>query len=188
MFRSAKRGCLDQRLFTKIHLVVSMVPRNTKTPFLNCFYQEGRNSLKKFFVGQDIPLDIRDPDDGNPGQKFYMQVACFCCFRHGVARDVGRDVPDLENVMQENIGLIFRSLKQPHSSTLSVTRKHDRTSAVPFFASAFDLCQFSFREEEKEPKPKLFSPDMPFNEPQGNQTFWRDIPGFCRISRKCPKV
>ena len=40
-----------------------------------------------------------------------MQVAFFCCFRQGVAgmsRDLGRDVPDF---MQENFGLIFRTLK-----------------------------------------------------------------------------
>ena len=43
-----------------------------------------------------------------------MQVACFCCFRQGVARmsrDLGWNVPDLEkNFMQENFGLICRSL------------------------------------------------------------------------------
>ena len=40
-----------------------------------------------------------------------MQVAFFCCFRQGVAgmsRDLGQDVLDLENFMQENFGLIFR--------------------------------------------------------------------------------
>ena len=54
------------------------------------------------------------------------------------------------------------------------------------------------RRKKKEPKPKLFGPDifgwggglpregvgakkfgMSF-ETQGNQTFWRDMPGFCR--------
>ena len=38
------------------------------------------------------------------------EVAFFCCFRQGVAgmsRDLGRDVPDLENFVQENFGLIF---------------------------------------------------------------------------------
>ena len=63
------------------------------------------------------------------------------------------------------------------------------------------FCHFSVlvvSGEKKEPKPRLFGPDifgwggglpcegvgakkfgMPF-ETQGNQTFWRDIPGFCR--------
>ena len=27
-----------------------------------------------------------------------------------MSRDLGRDVPDLENLMQENFGLIFRTL------------------------------------------------------------------------------
>ena len=42
----------------------------------------------------------------------------FCCFRHGVAgmsRDLGQDVPDLENFMQENFGLIFLSPKKGKS-------------------------------------------------------------------------
>ena len=47
-----------------------------------------------------------------------MQLAFFCCFRQGVAGmswDLGRDVPDLEkqkNSMQENFGLIFRTLNR----------------------------------------------------------------------------
>ena len=59
--------------------------------------------------------------------------------------------------------------------------------------------------KKREPKPKLFGPDifrwggglpregvgarkfgMSF-ETQGNQPFWRDIPGFAGISRGCPK-
>ena len=41
-------------------------------------------------------------------------MAFFCCFREGVAgmsQNSGRDVPDFENVVQENFGLIFGSLK-----------------------------------------------------------------------------
>ena len=58
--------------------------------------------------------------------------------------------------------------------------------------------------KEREPKPKLFGPDifgggslpregvgakkfsMSF-ETQGNQTFWRDIPGFCRDIPEWPE-
>ena len=42
-----------------------------------------------------------------------MQVAFFCWFRQalaGMSWDLARDVPDLENFMQENFGQIFRSL------------------------------------------------------------------------------
>ena len=50
----------------------------------------------------------READELHPGprrrdipDKNFMQVAFFCCFRHGVAgmsRDLGRDVPDLEKL------------------------------------------------------------------------------------------
>ena len=64
---------------------------------------------------------------------------------------------------------------------------------------AVEVCLFLWQEsgKKKEPKPKLFGPDifgwggglpregvgakkfsMSFGN-QGNQTFWRDIPGFC---------
>ena len=41
------------------------------------------------------------------------QGAFFCCFTQGmvgICRNLGRDVPGLENFMQENFGLIFRFL------------------------------------------------------------------------------
>ena len=52
--------------------------------------------------------ECRDIPDKN-----FMQVAFFCCFRQGgagMSRDLGRDVPDLEKLMQENFGLIFHTL------------------------------------------------------------------------------
>ena len=43
--------------------------------------------------------------------KNFMQVAFFCCFRHGVAgmsRDLGRDVPDLEKLYAKKLwGVAF---------------------------------------------------------------------------------
>ena len=69
-------------------------------------YQVRKNSLNiKFldgiFLGHPGPRRCDIPD------KNFMQVAFFCCFRQGVARmsrDLGRDVPDLENFMQETLG------------------------------------------------------------------------------------
>ena len=50
-----------------------------------------------------------------------MQVAFFCCFRHGVAgmsRDLGRGSRIWKNFMQENFGLIFRTLISGESKVL----------------------------------------------------------------------
>ena len=61
------------------------------------------------FLGHQGPRRRDIPD------KNFMQVSFFCCFRHGVAgisQDLGRDVPDLENFMQEYFGLTFRTLTQ----------------------------------------------------------------------------
>ena len=51
--------------------------------------------LGRIFPGHQGPR-LRDIPDKN-----FMQVAFFCCFRQGVAgmsRDLGRDVPDLEEL------------------------------------------------------------------------------------------
>ena len=63
--------------------------------------------LGGIFLGHPGPRRRVIPD------KNLMQVAFVCCFRQGVAgmsRDLGRDVPDLENSMQKNCGLSFRTL------------------------------------------------------------------------------
>ena len=64
--------------------------------------------LGGIFLGHPGPRRRDIPD------KNFMQVAFFCCFRHGVAgmsRDLGRDVPDLEKLYARNFGLIFRTLE-----------------------------------------------------------------------------
>ena len=75
-------------------------------------FQERKSSLNikclgGIFLGHPRPRRWDIPD------RNFMQVAFFCCFRQGVAGmswDLGRDVPDLENFMQEYFGLIFRTL------------------------------------------------------------------------------
>ena len=65
---------------------------------------KGFRSLNIELLGGILPRRRDIPD------KNFMQVAFFCCFRPGVAgmsRDLGRDVPDLENFMQENFGAGF---------------------------------------------------------------------------------
>ena len=57
--------------------------------------------LGEIFLGHQGPRRQDIPD------KAFMQVVFLCCFRQGVAgmsRGLGRDVPDLENFMQENLG------------------------------------------------------------------------------------
>ena len=71
-----------------------------------------KNSLNIKFLG-GIFLGHPGPRRRDIPDKNFMQVAFSCCFRQGVAgmsRDLLRDVPDLENFMQENFGLIFRTL------------------------------------------------------------------------------
>ena len=63
---------------------------------------------------------------GHPGSrrrdipdKNFMQVAFFCCFRHGVAgisRDLGRDVPDLERLIPN-----YRYRIVPPEDLISIT-------------------------------------------------------------------
>ena len=84
--------------------------------FLLIFPQVRKNSLNIKFLG-GIFLGHPGPRRRDIPDKNFMQVALFCCFRHGVAgisRDLGRDVPDLKKFMQENFGLIFRSLFSFH--------------------------------------------------------------------------
>ena len=60
--------------------------------------------------GRDIPGTSGTQTSGYPGQKNFMQVAFFCCFRQGVAgmsRDLGRDVPDLERLYARKLWADF---------------------------------------------------------------------------------
>ena len=77
-----------------------------------CLNQEGKNSLKMKFVGQDIPGTSGTQTSGYPGQKRYASGLFLCCFRRSVrdVRDLGRDPGFGKNFMQENFGLIFSSL------------------------------------------------------------------------------
>ena len=74
----------------------------------------GRKKQPKDKVfGQDIPGTSGTQTWGYPGQKF-MQEAFFCCSRHGVAGMSGIWVGTSQlwkKIMQENFGLIFRTLK-----------------------------------------------------------------------------
>ena len=80
-----------------------------------------KNSLNIKFLG-GIFLGHPGPRRRDIPDKNFMQVAFFCCFRQGgagMSRDLGRDVLDLENFMQENFGLIFRTLDNSlHSGPL----------------------------------------------------------------------
>ena len=82
--------------------------------FFDCLENQVRkNSLNIKFLG-GIFLGHPGPRRWDIPDKNFMHVALFCCFRQGVAgmsRDLGRDVPDLENFMQKNFGLIFRTLE-----------------------------------------------------------------------------
>ena len=56
--------------------------------------------------GRDIPGTLGTQTSGYPGQKLYAS-GVFLLFRQGVAgmsRNLGRDVPDLEKLMQETMG------------------------------------------------------------------------------------
>ena len=59
-----------------------------------------KNSLNIKLLG-GISLGHPGPRRRDIPDKNFMQVAFFCCFRHGVAgmsRNLGRDVPDLEKL------------------------------------------------------------------------------------------
>ena len=59
-----------------------------------------KNSLNIKFLG-GIFLGHPGPGHWDIPDKNFLQVALFCCFRQGVARmsrDLGQDVPDLEEL------------------------------------------------------------------------------------------
>ena len=65
-------------------------------------HQVRKNSLNIKFLG-GIFLGHPGPRRRDIPDKNFRQVAFFCCFRQrvaGMSRDLGRDVPDLENFMQ----------------------------------------------------------------------------------------
>ena len=73
--------------------------------------QERKSSLNINFLGE-IFLGHPGPRRRDIPDKNFMQVAFFCCFRQGVAgmSQVGTS-QIWKNFMQENFGLIFRTLK-----------------------------------------------------------------------------
>ena len=100
--------------------------------------------------------------------KNFMQVAFFCCFRHGVAGmswDLGWDVRTWKNFMQENFGLIFRSLikkKQKPQPPLLLRKVSQYTSNLFCNSLQFPICiallPVPLRSEERE----LLSVRLPF--------------------------
>ena len=80
--------------------------------------QEGKKKKLKIKLLGRIFLGHQGPRRRDIADKTFMEVAFFCCIRHGVAgmsRDLGRDVPDLEKHFARNFGLISRSLAVPCS-------------------------------------------------------------------------
>ena len=71
--------------------------------------QERKSSPKTMFLG-GIFLGHQGPRRRDIPDKNLMQVAFFCCFRHGVAgmsRDLGRDVQDLEKLYERELWADF---------------------------------------------------------------------------------
>ena len=71
--------------------------------------QVRKNSLNRKFLG-GIFLGHPGPRRRDIPDENFMQVAFFCCFRHGVAgmsRDLGRDVPDLEKLYARKLWADF---------------------------------------------------------------------------------
>ena len=71
--------------------------------------QVRKNSLNIKFLGR-IFLGHPEPRRRDVPDKNFLQVAFFCCFRHGVAgmsRDLGRDVPDLEKLYARKLWADF---------------------------------------------------------------------------------
>ena len=65
-----------------------------------------------------------------------MQVAFFCCFRHGVAgmsRDLGRDVPDLEKLYARKLWADFSFPKRASKGT-------NRSRQIHVASSSMHLC------------------------------------------------
>ena len=92
-----------------------------KTPL----FTSEKNSLNIKFLG-GIFLGHPGPRRRDIPDKNFMQVAFFCCFRQGVAgmsRVLGRDVPDVENFMQENFGLIFHTLSFSWNSKEGLSKR-----------------------------------------------------------------
>ena len=84
--------------------------QNRASPFVRSEkYSLNKKFLGGIFLGHPGPSRLDIPD------KNFMQVAFFCCFRQGVARmswDLGWDVPDLENFMQE---ILWADFSYPNS-------------------------------------------------------------------------
>ena len=105
--------------------------------------------LGRIFLGHPGPRRRDIPD------KNFMQVAFFCCFRHGVAgmfRDLGWDVPDLEKLYARKLQADFsypNKVLWEGSQTLRL-RKRGLPSGA-FLGGRFGYFYFSDRGEGKGP-------------------------------------
>ena len=88
-------------------------------------FQEWRSSINIKFLG-GILLGHQGPRHRDIPDKKFMQVAFFCCFRQGVAgmSGFGSGRPGFGKLMQENFGLIFRSLLNASNWQLNVLSGH----------------------------------------------------------------